>query len=670
MSVPMLRRLRLPPAHGSPARAREAVAELLVEAELTALSAEALLLTSELVTNAVIHAGTEIEIELHAQAGGLRVSVTDFGPASAAPVIADVVAATPAHRSAGADPGQRDGGRGLHLVAGLATRWGTNHDGHGRQVWFQLDPRPAGTDPPAGAATGTGPSAGGALPPELDEALAQLSVAVGTPTLGGLVRRLARALAAASVTVDVDRADGAGRVILARHTSGLPAAADGRSVRVPLALSRPWTGEVTATGARGAHAPVLTALTAGQVAVLIENQRLYDAHDDARGWLLFLAHAGELLARSLNVDLIVALLPRLLVPRLGEWCAVHLVDADGDLALAALTHADEEAIAGLTAQLDAGGSALVAALGRADGVTPLGPPTNGMTVALAVRDERLGVLTVGRPPGRPHQPDDLAIVEDLGRRAATAIDNARIHDTSARIATALQQSLLPPKLPAIEGLEVAGEYVAAGDGLDVGGDFYDLVPLPSQGWMLVVGDVSGKGADAAAVTGLVRDVLHTLAREHHEPEHTLHRLNASLVERGSGHFCTLVLAFLSAPDAAGTVEVHLHLAGHDQPVLVRPESGASLVGRCGTALGLMEEIVSPRTVVRLRRGDALVFYTDGITERRRGTELFGHRRLTAELAALAGSPASVLAAQLRAAVLSFSAVPPRDDIAIVALRAR
>ncbi len=218
---------------------------------------------------------------------------------------------------------------------------------------------------------------------------------------------------------------------------------------------------------------------------------------------------------------------------------------------------------------------------------------------------------------------------------------------------------------------MAAEYVAAGDGLDVGGDLYDLVPLPERdGWLLVVGDVSGKGAGAAAVTGLVRDVLHTLAREHHEPEHTLTRLNASLVERGGGHFCTLALAFLDAtPDPSGGRQVALHLAGHDQPVLVHPDGATSLVGRCGTALGLMDTITSPRAVVQLRPGDSLVFYTDGVTERRRGTDLFGPDRLQAELSGLAGSSAAVLATRLRTAVLSFAPTPPRDDLAIVALRA-
>jgi serine phosphatase RsbU (regulator of sigma subunit) len=194
------------------------------------------------------------------------------------------------------------------------------------------------------------------------------------------------------------------------------------------------------------------------------------------------------------------------------------------------------------------------------------------------------------------------------------------------------------------------------------------MPLPGQGWMLVVGDVSGKGVGAAAVTGLVREVLHTLVLDQHEAEDTLSRLNATLVQRGGGYFCTLALAFLTA-NAAGGFDVALHLAGHDRPVLLRADGTTTLVGEGGTALGLLEKITAPRLIVRLHHGDALVFYTDGVTERRKGRALYGQRRLSKEISSLAGAPAAVLAAQLRASVLAFSPSSPRDDIAIVAIRA-
>jgi serine phosphatase RsbU (regulator of sigma subunit) len=354
------------------------------------------------------------------------------------------------------------------------------------------------------------------------------------------------------------------------------------------------------------------------------------------------------------------------VPRLGRWCAVHLTNGYGELIPAALAHADESATADLAGQLDRTLAGRPGILASAAAV-PLGPPTHGLSLPLQVRGERLGLLTIGRRGEAAHGADELAIIEDLARRASVAIDNARVHDQRSHITTTLQRSLLPPTLPSIDGLEVAAQYVPAGDDLDVGGDFYDLIPVPGDGWMLVVGDVSGKGVGAAAVTGLVRDVLHTLALDHRAPEQTLARLNATLVERGGGYYCTLALAFVS-PGGPDGFDLSLHLAGHDQPVLLRADGTTSLVGTGGTALGLLDEVISPRTTVHLGPGDALVLYTDGVTERRRGRLLFGQRRLRSQLAAQVGAPAATLAAGLRSAVLEFGPHPPRDDIAIVVLR--
>jgi sigma-B regulation protein RsbU (phosphoserine phosphatase) len=147
----------------------------------------------------------------------------------------------------------------------------------------------------------------------------------------------------------------------------------------------------------------------------------------------------------------------------------------------------------------------------------------------------------------------------------------------------------------------------------------------------------------------------------------LSRLNETLVERGGGRFCTLVLAAVT-PRADGRLDVSLYLAGHDRPVLLHADGNTSLVGDCGTALGLLGKVSSPRAKVSMSPGDTLVFYTDGVTERRRGPELYGVERLRQEAATLAGFPADVVAARLRAATLNFSAEAPRDDIAIFALR--
>ena len=656
MSAPLVRRLRLPAAGTSPAAARGAVSALLGAAGLGDLRDEALLLTSELVTNGVVHAGTDLELEISADPDGCQVTVTDFAAPTPALVATELRAGA---RGAGpAEPAE--GGRGLLLVSQFATRWGTSHESGGRTIWFRLD-RP---DTPSvrTAEPGVAPTA------QSLEATLTGVLGPGVPmTVPSLLARLAAGMGASTITVSVDRGDGRGEQVLARHNAPPTGPADAtarRTVRVGLPLARPWKAELTATSVRNRHAETIASLAAGPLALLVENQRLSEAHEDRRAWLLFLAEAGELLAQSMNVDLTVALIPRLAVPRLGQWCAVHLTNEYGEMVPAALAHANEAASTALATQLQ---QALSVPGVLSGGAVPLGPPTYGLSVPLQVRGERLGLLTIGRRGEAAHTQDEQAIVEDLSRRASVAIDNARTHDQRSRIAATLQRALLPPTLPTIDGLEVAAQYVAAGDGLEVGGDFYDMVPVPGGGWMLVVGDVSGKGVGAAAVTGLVRDVLYTLALDHRAPEQTLSRLNATLVERGGGYFCTLALAFLRPRDVGG-FELSLHLAGHDQPVLMRADGTTALIGSGGTALGLLETVTAPRTTVHLGPGDSLVLYTDGVTERRRGRLLFGQHRLRQQVSALAGAPAAVLAAGLRSAVLEFGAHPPRDDIAIVVVR--
>ncbi len=256
----------------------------------------------------------------------------------------------------------------------------------------------------------------------------------------------------------------------------------------------------------------------------------------------------------------------------------------------------------------------------------------------------------------------------MARRAALAIENARIHAERRRVAQALQQSLLPPALPVVEGIGFAAEYVPTGGDADVGGDFYDVVSLPDGRWLVVIGDVSGKGVQAATVTGLVRDVIRVLAGDGKPLPEVLARLNETLVERGAGRYCTLALAAV-APGEGDRLDVELHLAGHDRPVLLRSGGGpASFVGTGGTALGLLDTIASPTADIVLDPGDCLVFYTDGVTERRRGRELFGTGRLRDATTPLAGYPADVVAARLRSTAINFSVEEPRDDIAILVLR--
>jgi sigma-B regulation protein RsbU (phosphoserine phosphatase) len=639
-----VRRIRLPADHSSPGLAREAIRTIAHERDLSGVLDEALLLVTELTTNSVVHAGTEVDLEITASNDSITVTVLDFRPGAIVPNFPE--------------PGEEipERGRGLLLVEQLATAWGTLHFAGGKGVWFRLD-----------RSAGAGPQVPGV--PEFDlpsaaDALTWSGRGASLEELAEeLLQRLCRAIGARGAALIVDEGDGPHNAAAYGRIGG--SSDSGR--RLPLRVTRPWRAELIVAGDGGSpFARPLTALAADRLTLLVENHRLRRADAERRTWLTFLADASELLAQSLDVELTLALIPRLVVPRLGQWCAIHAADPDGDLRLAAAVHADESMVGDLLDALAQVTPQLKEAMGT-DAVVPLGPPLEGYVVALIARGQHLGTLTVGGNRDTWQRAEEVAVVEDVARRAALAIDNANIHAERRSVAQALQRSLLPPQLPKAEGVEFGAEYVPTGEGVEVGGDFYDVVPLSARRWLVVVGDVSGKGVQAATVTGLVRDVTRVLVRDGRPLPEVLLRLNETLLERGGGRFCTLCLAqVLRRQD--GRLDVTLHLAGHDQPVLLRADGRTELVGACGTALGLLEAINTPRTQISLDPGDTLVFFTDGVTERRRGIDLFGVDRLRREAANLAGFPADVVVARLRATTLNFSPEPPRDDIAIFAVR--
>ncbi|TDC82047.1 stage II sporulation protein E [Micromonospora sp. KC606] len=669
-----VRRIRLPADRRTPAAARALVRSVLTEADLDDLLNEALLLTTELSTNAVEHARTELDIEVVADPIGLTVTVTDF----AAGPVDEMVVGIRNHTDDIGEVSER--GRGLLLVDHFASRWGTTYLPTGKGVWFRLD-RSGGTQAEtavrehvptrAGEGTATASSApSAAAMSELTQTSPDPYAEDPLPDFAAdLLTRVAEMVGAAGGVVRLDRGDGQGTQVLARY--GRQPRPGNRLLQVPLAVHRPYAGELELDAAPSAYARPLAVLAAERLSLHLENDRLRRADLRRQAWLTFLAEASELLAQSLDVELTMALIPQLVVPRLGQWCAVHTTDEWGRLRLAASSHADESVLPQLHKVLQEIGPDSVQArlreASRSATQVPLGSPMEGFAVPLIARGQRLGTLAVGRHVRHRHDPDEVAVLEDVARRAALAIENARIHAERRRVAQTLQQSLLPPGLPVVEGIGFAAEYVPTGDDAEVGGDFYDVVPLPDGRWLVVIGDVSGKGIQAAAVTGLVRDVIRVLIGDGKPLPEVLSRLNETLVERGGGRYCTLALAAVG-PAGRGQLDVSLHLAGHDRPVLLRGTGGASFVGIGGTALGLLDSITSPTAEIPLAPGDALVFYTDGVTERRRGRELFGVDRLRDAAAPLAGYSADVVAARLRATAINFSVETPRDDIAILVLR--
>lgn len=661
------------------------------------------LLASELCENAVLHAGTEFDLDLRIDAGEVTVTVSDHGAGAL-----ELHLAQPRRRY-----GRAAGhGRGLMLLARLATAWGTRHDRDGtHHTWFSVSTAPTTADPGAGEAVPE-PAA------DVTPALPTPSLPVGAPSdrvrrllhlppelagrLGAdelvaeLVRRLREELDAETVLVEVDEGDGAGPHTIARSGPDpevpIPETGSDTVRIVGLPTTAPLHGRLVVLAADApADAADLVELVAHRVAMAVESAWLRGVDQRRRAWLAYLADTSELLGQSLDVELTVTVVPQVVVPRLGAWCAVHLLDDAGRLRLAALTHADEDRLPELRAVLEPGTgldrspdlrAAVSALLAGAPAPARFGMPTDGVVAPLTSHGATIGTLSVGRPVDRPHAPEDVALIADVARRAALAVRNAQVTAAHVRVSQTLQRALLPRALPVAPGLDLAAQYLPATTGSDVGGDFYDVYALDSPHaagpgrWLVAIGDVCGTGAAAAARTGMVRDVLRVLLREGRPLTRAVELLNDVMLEAGDPlKFATLAAAVVTMRGPAGdrpgapVLDVQLVLAGHLQPVLVRPDGRAELLGHHGTAVGLIERLDLTCTTYTLAAGDTLLLYTDGVTERRRGDEQFGTERLLRATAAAAGRPAARLLTAVRNALDRFTADPGDDDIALLALRA-
>ena len=254
---------------------------------------------------------------------------------------------------------------------------------------------------------------------------------------------------------------------------------------------------------------------------------------------------------------------------------------------------------------------------------------------------------------------------DARRRAEESEARARL------LARTLQQSLLPPALPDVPGLEVAAAYRPAGSGDEVGGDFYDVFETRSGAWVVVVGDVRGKGAEAAAVTALARYTLRATAIRDAAPTRILDDLNEVLLHEREEWSCTVVVGRLSCSDVRSESRWRLTVAcgGHPPPLLTgRGGTGVRPVGRPGTLLGMLDSVTFTDVDETLTAGDSVVFFTDGVTEGRGREDFFGDKRLAALLDARSGASADEVARAVVDEVLAFQNGVPRDDIALVVVR--
>ncbi len=273
------------------------------------------------------------------------------------------------------------------------------------------------------------------------------------------------------------------------------------------------------------------------------------------------------------------------------------------------------------------------------------------------------VLATQRP--RRYDPRDIAVLELVARRIALALENSRLYAEQHRVATALQRDLLPHALPVWPGFDLATLYRPAHGAADVGGDFFDLFEA-REDCMLVIGDVSGKGVEAAATTALVRHAVRVAARAA-DQGNRMWTVNQAILEDAPGEqFCTMAWAALRRSD--GLVSGEVACAGHPPPVVVRAGGEVQVLGATGTLLGFFADIRSQIDEVRLVPGDALVLYTDGVTEARLPDgSLFGVDGLRAAVAPVAGATADVLLEAIEQA-LERERAQARDDVAIVVAR--
>lgn len=559
--------------------------------------------------------------------------------------------------------------------------------------------------------------------------------------------------------------------------------------------------------------------------------------------LAFLAKASAVLGATLDYENTLCRLAELAVPQLADWCIIYLAGEDSlrPVATAHVDPAKAEMMRRLLQRFPADltpsvGAAAVVKTGRsvyfADVSEPLLAKVTtdpehldmlrsiGMQsviiVPLAARGRRLGALSLATERGRVASQDDLALAKELGRRAAMAVDNARLfsdmemaqeearfqaallraqneagidgvmvvspegemisynhrfaeiwgipqsvlHDGSdeaalarameqvddpeafitrvreiyeqrpsrtqeeitlsdgrvvdrfgaplygddgtyygwawyfrditvhkqaeqalfesgerfATLARTLQESLLPPDLPEVRGVQLATRYHPAGAGLDVGGDFYDVFRTGRDRWGIVVGDVCGKGAEAARLTALARYTVRAASVQTRAPSRVLSILNEAMLrqnasdgEEADGRFATVIYATLRR--ARGRVSLVLSSGGHPPALVVRAGATVEKVAAPGTVLGLFPHADLSEAEVTLKPGDSLVLYTDGVTEARGPSGEFGEQRLIEVVASCAKASAKCLAKKLETAVLDHQGGTASDDIAILVIHA-
>jgi serine phosphatase RsbU (regulator of sigma subunit) len=399
-------------------------------------------------------------------------------------------------------------------------------------------------------------------------------------------------------------------------------------------------------------------------------------HDEAAR-LTLLSQAGELLSGSLDRRRLAALAAQLIVPRLADWVAFYPpTDHPNESAVEHVWHGEEDQLDRLTSALRGWQPPATSGPGPADTwpVPVLSPAGQALPLVLRCRGGSLGTMVLGRKGREGFSAAGVTLAVELARRIAAALDNARLHAEQLEIVRALQRSLLPPSLPAVPGVDIGVVYEAAstGDGVSVGGDFYDVFPISGKVWGFAIGDVCGTGPEAAALTGLARHSLRLLAREGRKPVSVVERVNQAVLEEGelagdAGRFITLLYGEME-PRPDGSAQLVLVCAGHPLPLLLRRDGTVRAAATPQPLLGVLDEPEFYAEDVELHAGEVLLVYTDGASERRNGSSMLGDEGVSAVLAGCTGMSAAGVVGRVSQAVADFGASGSRDDLALLALR--
>jgi PAS domain S-box-containing protein len=290
-----------------------------------------------------------------------------------------------------------------------------------------------------------------------------------------------------------------------------------------------------------------------------------------------------------------------------------------------------------------------------------------MGAPLVYRGRVRGVIHVASRTSRHFSDDEVQVLTLAANRVASALERAALYDSRSAMASALQRSLVPTSLPHVAGMEMAAIYRPFSPNDEIGGDFYDVFPHGGGTWGVVVGDVSGKGPDAAAVMGLAAHTIRAIAPYEARPSTVLRALNDALLREervAAERFCTACQ--LRVHPSADHLRVTVCLAGHPRPMLVHGDGAVAPVGEPGTLLGTFDDPTLHDVSLDLRPGDAIVTYTDGLIERRGIGIDDGERVLAGLLRAHAGEPADDLQRAIEAELLGSA--EPDDDVAVVVVR--